>query len=87
MTMALACDSETQTFGPAIAGLDMPAMGAHLDLEMQLKVLSYEELQGRLATLDTEMEREIEELRRRYQAKRQPILDAMDTKKRRQQNF
>ncbi|XP_018495907.2 serine/threonine-protein kinase 3 [Galendromus occidentalis] len=87
MTMALACDSETQTFGPAIAGLDMPAMGAHLDLEMQLKVLSYEELQGRLATLDTEMEREIEELRRRYQAKRQPILDAVDTKKRRQQNF
>lgn len=81
------CDSETQTFGPAVAGLDMPAIGAHLDLEMQLKVLSFDELQARMAALDTEMEREIEELRRRYQAKRQPILDAMDAKKHRQQNF
>lgn len=40
-----------------------------------------------MASLDSEMEREIEELRRRYQAKRQPILDAMDAKKKRQQNF
>lgn len=52
-----------------------------------LKFLSYEELQQRMANLDFEMEREIDELRRRYQAKRQPILDAMDKKKKRQQNF
>lgn len=52
-----------------------------------LKFLSYEELHQRMATLDAEMEREIEELRRRYQTKRQPILDAMDTKRKRQQNF
>uniref|UniRef100_T1IK06 non-specific serine/threonine protein kinase n=1 Tax=Strigamia maritima TaxID=126957 RepID=T1IK06_STRMM len=52
-----------------------------------LKYLSYEELQQRMTNLDSEMEREIDELRRRYQAKRQPILDAMDAKKRRQQNF
>ncbi|XP_018322721.1 serine/threonine-protein kinase 3 [Agrilus planipennis] len=52
-----------------------------------LKFLSYEELQQRMATLDAEMEREIDELRRRYQTKRQPILDAMDTKRKRQQNF
>uniref|UniRef100_A0A2R5LG33 non-specific serine/threonine protein kinase n=2 Tax=Ornithodoros turicata TaxID=34597 RepID=A0A2R5LG33_9ACAR len=52
-----------------------------------LKYLSYEELSQRMSNLDSEMEREIEELRRRYQAKRQPILDAMDTKKKRQQNF
>lgn len=52
-----------------------------------LKFLSYEELSQRMASLDAEMEREIEELRRRYQAKRQPILDAMDAKKKRQQNF
>ncbi|XP_017779525.1 PREDICTED: serine/threonine-protein kinase 3 isoform X2 [Nicrophorus vespilloides] len=45
------------------------------------------ELQQRMATLDAEMEREIDELRRRYQTKRQPILDAMDTKRKRQQNF
>ncbi len=39
-------------------------------------------------TLDTEMEREIEELRKRYETKRQPILDAIDMKrKRQQQNF
>ncbi|XP_011305610.1 serine/threonine-protein kinase 3 [Fopius arisanus] len=52
-----------------------------------LKFLSYEELQQRMASLDAEMEREIDELRRRYQTKRQPILDAMDTKRKRQQNF
>lgn len=53
----------------------------------QLKFLSYEELQQKMAVLDAEMEREIDELRRRYQTKRQPILDAMDTKRKRQQNF
>ncbi|KAE8599309.1 hypothetical protein XENTR_v10017136 [Xenopus tropicalis] len=52
-----------------------------------LKNLSFEELQMRLKALDPMMEREIEELRQRYNAKRQPILDAMDAKKRRQQNF
>ncbi|EEC14349.1 serine/threonine protein kinase, putative, partial [Ixodes scapularis] len=51
------------------------------------KYLSNEELGQRMSSLDGEMEREIEDLRRRYQAKRQPILDAMDTKKKRQQNF
>lgn len=52
-----------------------------------LKFLSYDQLQQRMTTLDAEMEREIDELRRRYQTKRQPILDAMDTKRKRQQNF
>lgn len=52
-----------------------------------LKFLSYDELQQRMANLDAEMEREIDELRRRYQSKRQPILDAMDQKRKRQQNF
>lgn len=52
-----------------------------------LKYLSYEELQQRMNNLDADMEREIDELRKRYQAKRQPILDAMDTKRKRSQNF
>jgi len=52
-----------------------------------LKFLSYDELQQRMTSLDAEMEREIDELRRRYQTKRQPILDAMDQKRKRQQNF
>ncbi|XP_026474621.1 serine/threonine-protein kinase 4 [Ctenocephalides felis] len=52
-----------------------------------LKFLSYDELQQRMSSLDSEMEREIDDLRRRYQNKRQPILDAMDTKRKRQQNF
>lgn len=52
-----------------------------------LKYLSYEDLGKRMSSLDSEMEREIEELRRRYQAKRQPILDAIDSKKKRQPNF
>lgn len=54
---------------------------------LQLKFLSYDDLQQRMTSLDAEMEREIDELRRRYQTKRQPILDAMDQKKKRQQNF
>ncbi|XP_057660845.1 serine/threonine-protein kinase 3-like [Diorhabda carinulata] len=52
-----------------------------------LKYLSYEELQQRMNTLDLDMEREIDELRKRYEIKRQPILDAMDTKRKRTQNF
>lgn len=46
-----------------------------------------EDLQTRLTSLDPMMEQEIEEIRQRYQAKRQPILDAIDAKKRRQKNF
>lgn len=53
----------------------------------QLRSLPCEELQSRMQSLDMEMEKEIEGIRARYQAKRQPILDAMEAKKRRQQNF
>lgn len=52
-----------------------------------LRFLSLDELKARMANIDLEMEAEIEELRRRYAAKKQPILDTMDQKKRRQQNF
>ncbi|XP_045884726.1 serine/threonine-protein kinase 4-like [Micropterus dolomieu] len=48
---------------------------------------SVEELRLRLASLDPQMEQEIEEIRQRYHAKRQPIIDAIEAKKRRQQNF
>lgn len=62
--------------------------GAFLEGDFDyLKYLSYEELGQRMSSLDSDMEREIEDLRRRYHAKRQPILDAMDTKKKRQQDF
>ncbi|XP_076870200.1 serine/threonine-protein kinase 4-like [Brachyhypopomus gauderio] len=56
------------------------------DLET-MRSWSVEELRRRLASLDPQMEQEIEEIRQRYQAKRQPILDAIEAKKRRQQNF
>jgi len=52
-----------------------------------LKSLNVAELQERLNALDPMMEKEIEDLRKRYSEKRQPILDAIDAKKRRQQNF
>ena len=48
---------------------------------------SVEELRARLASLDPQMEQEIEEIHQRYQAKRQPILDAIQAKKRPQHNF
>ena len=53
----------------------------------QLKHLSVDELTYKMSHLDHEMEMEIDDLRRRYHAKRQPIIDAMDQKKKRQQNF
>uniref|UniRef100_A0A3Q3B8Q1 non-specific serine/threonine protein kinase n=1 Tax=Kryptolebias marmoratus TaxID=37003 RepID=A0A3Q3B8Q1_KRYMA len=56
------------------------------DLEV-VSTWSVEELQMRLTSLDPQMEQEIEEIRQRYQAKRQPILDAIEAKKRLQQNF
>ncbi|XP_056129606.1 serine/threonine-protein kinase 4-like [Lampris incognitus] len=60
-----------------------PAEG---DLEV-MRTWTVEELRLRLASLDPQMEQEIEEIRQRYQSKRQPILDAIEAKKRRQQNF
>ncbi|XP_060775263.1 serine/threonine-protein kinase 4-like [Neoarius graeffei] len=61
----------------------LPAEG---DMEV-IRSLSVEELRRRLASLDPQMEQEIEEIHQRYQAKRQPILDAIEAKKRHQQNF
>ncbi|XP_015254143.1 PREDICTED: serine/threonine-protein kinase 4-like [Cyprinodon variegatus] len=61
----------------------LPAEG---DLEV-VSTWSVEELRMKLASLDPQMEQEIEEIRQRYQAKRQPILDAIAAKKRLQQNF
>lgn len=57
------------------------------DVSVQVSTWSVEELRLRLASLDPQMEQEIEEIRQRYQAKRKPILDAIEAKKRRQQNF
>ncbi|XP_012866170.1 PREDICTED: serine/threonine-protein kinase 4 [Dipodomys ordii] len=54
---------------------------------MKLKSWTVEDLQKRLLALDPMMEQEIEEIRQKYQSKRQPILDAIEAKKRRQQNF
>lgn len=44
------------------------------------------ELRERLASLQPQMEQEMEEIRQRYQAKRKPILDAIQAKKGRQQH-
>ena len=46
-----------------------------------LKEMSLEELRMQLVSLDHQMEQEISTLRQRYQAKRQPILKAMDDKR------
>jgi len=54
---------------------------------LQLNTLTYEQLQARLKRIEPEMEREIEELNRRYEAKRAPIIQAIEAKKRRLQNF
>lgn len=46
-----------------------------------LKEMSLDDLRVQLVTLDHQMEQEIQALRSRYQAKRQPILKAMDDKR------
>ncbi|CAL8354169.1 serine/threonine-protein kinase 4 isoform X1 [Gadus morhua] len=55
--------------------------------QQEMRSWSVEELRARLASLDPKMEQEIEEIHQRYQAKRQPILDAIQAKKRPQHNF
>lgn len=52
-----------------------------------LKEWSVPELQEKLKSLDPMMEQEIEEIHVKYQSKRQPILEAIESKKRRQQHF
>ncbi|XP_053309197.1 serine/threonine-protein kinase 4-like [Spea bombifrons] len=52
-----------------------------------LKEWSVAEIQNKLSALDPMMEREIEEIHQKYQSKRQPILEAIESKKRRQQHF
>jgi serine/threonine kinase 3 len=58
----------------------------NMDFEF-LKFLSFDELERKMNNLDGEMEKEIDELRKRYQMKRQPLIDAMESKRNRQQNF
>ncbi|XP_023655496.1 serine/threonine-protein kinase 4-like [Paramormyrops kingsleyae] len=43
---------------------------------------SVDELKAKLAALEPQMEQEIKEIHQRYQTKRQPILDAIEAKKR-----
>uniref|UniRef100_A0AAY4EU96 non-specific serine/threonine protein kinase n=1 Tax=Denticeps clupeoides TaxID=299321 RepID=A0AAY4EU96_9TELE len=56
---------------------------SEMDVEV-MRTWSVEELKRRLASLDPQMEEEIKEIHQRYQAKRQPILDAIEAKKRQQ---
>jgi len=65
----------------------LPVLICVVSFPCQLKTWSVDELQRRLSALDPMMEQEIEEIRQKYQSKRQPILDAIEAKKRRQQNF
>lgn len=53
----------------------------------QVWTLETVELEALVSRLDAEMELELEAVRGRYARKRQPILDAMHLKRKRQQNF
>lgn len=52
-----------------------------------LRSMTLDQLKHKMSTLDQDMEGEIEELNQRYAAKRQPIIDAIEQKKKRQLNF
>ena len=47
----------------------------------QLKTQNLEQLEELMTGLDKHLDQELEALRKRYHQKRQPILSAMDTKK------
>lgn len=49
--------------------------------------LNRQDIQSRLKIVDQEMEKEIEQLRRKYEIKRKPILDAIELKKKQHQIF
>ncbi|XP_063217948.1 serine/threonine-protein kinase 3-like [Bacillus rossius redtenbacheri] len=92
-----ACSRSSDTESLAAPGDASPPVGQSADQQYHkmvfdgrfefLKFLNYEELRQRMENLDSEMEQEILALRRRYQKKHQPILNAMDQKRKRQQNF
>ena len=52
-----------------------------------IKCLSTSELKSKLQNLDHEMELEIKRITKRYEAKRKPIVDGIDEKRKQQQNF
>uniref|UniRef100_A0A673UGJ2 non-specific serine/threonine protein kinase n=1 Tax=Suricata suricatta TaxID=37032 RepID=A0A673UGJ2_SURSU len=83
-------ENQTNSFGKSVPGAPRNSSGWKVpqdgDYEF-LKSWTVEDLQKRLLALDPMMEQEIEEIRQKYQSKRQPILDAIEAKKRRQQNF
>uniref|UniRef100_A0A8D0GG29 Serine/threonine-protein kinase 3 n=1 Tax=Sphenodon punctatus TaxID=8508 RepID=A0A8D0GG29_SPHPU len=74
-------ENQINSFGKNASGQ------AKYSSDWRLRTWSVDELQRRLTALDPMMEQEIEEIRQKYQSKRQPILDAIEAKKRRQQNF
>uniref|UniRef100_UPI0030846F4F M11 VH-SARAH n=1 Tax=Mus musculus TaxID=10090 RepID=UPI0030846F4F len=75
----------TRDYGNYVAYFDYWGQGTTVtvcsgsDYEF-LKSWTVEDLQKRLLALDPMMEQEIEEIRQKYQSKRQPILDAIEAK-------
>ena len=53
-------------------------------LLVQLRTLGPQELEEHMSLLDKRMDEELESLRKRYHQKRQPILQAIDAKKKQQ---
>lgn len=56
-------------------------LNSSLVLARKLKALDLSVLKESLSTLDPAMEQEIEEIKQRYNAKRNPILMAIDAKR------
>ena len=80
--LSSASSSVQKTYQPIRANAQPhPLLESDFDF---LRFLPYEELHLRMANLDGEMNEELVELDVRYTRKRQPILDAIDSKKSRQ---
>ncbi|XP_053576064.1 serine/threonine-protein kinase 4 [Bombina bombina] len=76
-------EKKTSSQAPDLSNWKIPLNGDY----SFLKDWSVDDIQMKLNALDPMMEQEIEEIHQRYQAKRQPILEAIESKKRRQQSF
>ena len=95
MISRLAPDTLYSNFPQKKHGIDLPEISSTNDLSTDtkendfkfIKCLTNDELKAKLQNLDHEMELEIKRITEHYYAKRQPILDGIDEKRKHQQNF
>jgi serine/threonine kinase 3 len=70
--------------GPTSISNYFPNIPSSMTFRDYLKTLTLQDLEEHMRQLDNHLDQELEALRKRYHSKREPILSAMDAKKRQQ---